>query len=327
MQPLAPHPRPSPPPPRSLGSFTGDRGGGETRGLARAVPGAAGLALTSALLISLTLGACGRSAPPREAPAPRVVSLVPAATATLRQLDREAHLVGVTRYCDAPGVPVVGDMAPPPERILAQEPDLVLVGDYPSQARIRGQLEALGIEVVVLPYVRIGDMIHATRLLGRRLDAAPRAEELASAVEAALGRAAAGHRSPQPVTVLIVYDTEAGHVFTTGGGDHVAEVIEAVGAQNIAAGGPLTTRLGLEVVLARAPEVVLHVAPSPRFPDHAAALRHWAAALPDLPAVKAGRVHVWPDDRLAQNGPWLAGAIDELMTLLHGPPPASAGTP
>lgn len=271
-----------------------------------------------AVAIALVAACAARDAPRHDAPAPRVVSLNPAATAIVAALGAGDHLVGVTRYCEAPGAPVLGDMNPRPEQVLARTPDLVLAGDYPSQAALRDQLTALDVAVLALPLVRLADQRAATLTLGARLDRGERAAELAAALDAALARAAARAAARPPVRVLLVFDVEQGYVYTTGGGDHTAELLAAAGATNIAAGGPLTSRLALDAVLARAPDLILHVAPSPRFPDAASARAHWAS-LPDLPAVRAGHVHVWPDDQLAQNGPWIGGpggALDRLGDLL-----------
>ncbi|MCB9732097.1 MAG: ABC transporter substrate-binding protein [Deltaproteobacteria bacterium] len=281
----------------------------------RTTPKRPRLALILAALAALA-AACGRRDGPRPAPAPRVVSIVPAATAVVVALGEADHLVGVTRYGHAPGVPVVGDTNPPPERVLAQEPDLVLVGDYPSQAPTREKLAALGVETLPLPFVTLADMRAATLTLGARLGATPEAEALVARLDAALaaGRARATERGP--VKVLVVYGTEPGFVYTTAGGDHVSELLAAVGGVNVVHDGGLTVRLGLEAVLARAPELVLHVAPDAALPDDAAALAYWRQALPDLPAARRGQVRVWPDDHLAQNGPWLADAVAPLAALL-----------
>lgn len=277
--------------------------------------GAACLAL--AAIAALPYAGCERRHPARtDAPAPRVVSLVPAATAVVVALGAADHLVGVTRYCHAAGVAVVGDMSPPPERVLAREPDLVLVGDYPSQGPVREKLAALGVDTLPLAFTTLADMRASTLTLGERFDARPAAEALVARLDAALsaGRARAAERGP--VRVLLVYGLEPGFVYTTAGGDHVSELLATIGGVNVVHDGGLTVRLGLEAVLARAPELVLHVAPDAALPDDAAALAFWRAALPDLPAVKRGQVRVWPNDRLAQNGPWLADVVAPLADLL-----------
>ncbi len=267
----------------------------------------------------MALAACqGRAEAPAAsaAPTPRLVSVNPAATAIVDALGASAHLVGVTRYCRVAGVPVVGDTMPPLDRILARTPDAVLIGDYPSQRPLREQLSALGVRVIVVPTVTLADLRASTRALGRELGAEDRASALVADIDEALAAAKARAAQRDRVRALFVFDIQQGYVYTTGGHDHLAELLDAVGADNVAAGGPLTSRLALDAVLARAPELILHAAPSERFPDDAAARRYWREALPNVPAVARGQVYVWPDDRLAQNAPWIASAVGPMADLV-----------
>ncbi len=271
---------------------------------------------------------CGPGSPSAPAGAagsvPRVVSLAPALTAIVTALGAKGALVGVTAYCDAPGVPVVGDFKPQPERVLAQRPDRVLLADYGSQGADREALAALGLNVSVLPLQTLADMRKTTLAIGGLL----RREGEARGLVAEFDRVADGvraravaHRTTagaHPVRVLLVYDLEPGFVLTTGGGDHVSELFALAGADNVAAGAPRTARLGLEVVLARQPVLIVHAARDPRFAEDAAARADWREAFPALPAVQRGQVYVWPDDLLARNGPHLAVVLARVAAMVDG---------
>ncbi|MEZ4269780.1 MAG: helical backbone metal receptor [Myxococcota bacterium] len=271
-------------------------------------------------LLALTVG-CGPSAARTEAQAggeaARVVSLAPSLTQMVVGLGRGERLVGATRYCEAPGVAVVGDARPQVERVLAARPELVLAPRYASMAADVAGLRAQGLDVLELPLESVGDARQAMLALGERLGAQAEAAAMVSALDAAMAgaRAEAQARTARP-GVLLVYEVADGYVYTTGGGDHLAEVLDAVGARNVAAGGALTARLPLERVEAMAPEMIVHVAPSARFGDDAAALAYWRAASPTLPAVVKKRVHVWPNGALATHGPGLAQAVARLSALV-----------
>jgi len=274
------------------------------------------------LLVSLVLAACAdKPRPLGDAPTPRVVSLAPALTAIARSLGADAHLVGVTAFCDAPGKPVVGDLAPRPEAVLAQRPDLVLMAGYASQAPTAAALTALGLRVDTLPLVTLADMRASTAALGRLLHRETAATLALAAFDAAVAAAPRG----RPVRTLFVYDLQPGFVTTTGGGDHIAELAALLGADNVAR-GPTTLRLGLERVLEAAPELIVHVAPDQRFPDSAAALAHWAS-WPELPAVRRRQVVVYPDDALARNGPHLAAVVPRLSAFIAAARAAPAEPP
>ena len=270
---------------------------------------------------ALLLAGCPRSdgSPPSppESASPRVVSLTPSLTAIVVALDAADHLVGVTTWCRQPGVPIVGDMRPDPERVVAARPDLILAGRYPSLAGDVASLRARGLQVLEVELDSLDDARRAFRVLGEQLDAAETASQLVARLEGALAdaRRRAEARPGDAPRVLLVFDVADGYVYTTGGGDHLAEILAATGAVNVAAGGPLTSRLAIEQVLRLAPDVIVHTAPSDRLPDDAAARAFWARH-PTVPAVAAGRVYVWPDDRLSTHGPELAGAITRLSKLL-----------
>jgi ABC-type Fe3+-hydroxamate transport system substrate-binding protein len=265
----------------------------------------------------VAFAACGRDdAGPTAAARPRIVSLAPALTSVIMALGGRAHLVGVTSWCDAPGVPVVGDFKPRPEAVLAAEPDLVVTARYGSQAPDLAPLSALGLETLSLPLVTLDDMRRATVRLGEILgrDGAAVVDRFDQALER--GRSRAFHR--EAPRVLLVYALEPGFIVTTGGGDHVSELIAALGAIN-AVEGPVTARLGLERVLELDPDLILHVAPTPELPDSRAALGHWSR-WPTLRAVAGRRVFVFPRDTLAKNSPQLANDVPLLSDLLWSLP-------
>jgi ABC-type Fe3+-hydroxamate transport system substrate-binding protein len=115
---------------------------------------------------------------------------------------------------------------------------------------------------------------------------------------------------------LVVYGVDGAHVYSTGGGDHIADLLAATSAPNALEGHARSARVGLEAVLAARPDVILHVAPTADLPDSAAA-RRWWATWEAIPAVRRGAVFVWPDDRLARNGPHLAELVDMLCDMLR----------
>ena len=248
----------------------------------------------------------------------RVVSLTPSITHLVQGLGRGDRLVGTSRHGRLEGVPVVADLEPRIEAILKVDPDLVLIGRYPSLKPDIEALRAHGLQVLDLPLDSLDDMRAAIELLGDRLQASARASTLARELDQAIkeSRRMATRWSHRPPRVLLVFDIMDGTVFTSGGGDHLAEILEIVGAINVAEGGPLTARLSLEKVTVLAPEIIIHVAKSERFPDSQAALDHWKRVAP-VPAVRAQQVHVWPDESLATHGPSLPSAIRRFGGLVQ----------
>ena len=204
------------------------------------------------------------------------------------------------------------------EAIVAADPDLVLVGRYPSTQQDVSSLRAHGLQVLDLPLDTLDDARAAMLALGDRLQAQERAATLVRELDESLeyARRMATRWDDRPPRVLLVFDVMDGIVFTTGGDDHLAEILEVVGATNVAHGGPKTSRLSLERIEALEPEAIIHVAKSDRFSDSEAARAYWTKVV-KVPATTSGQVHVWPDSSLATHGPALPSAIRRFVGLVE----------
>lgn len=290
-------------------------------GRAAARWGASRRGAVSAAIVAVWMAACGPRPDASEAasPSPRLVSVAPALTSIVVALGAAEHLVGVTRHCD-PGPSarpaLIGDFEPIPERVLAARPDRVLMADYASQRPAREGLAALGLHVDTYPLLTLDDLRATTRALGELLGRPADAARLDDALGKGLAELSAClPPGPRPRWV-VVYGTEPGFVYTTGGGDHVAELLALAGADNALAGHPRSARLGLERILEAAPDLILHVSPTAGFADDAAARAFWGR-WDAIPAVRQGAVFVFPDDRLARNGPHLATVAAPLCAMLR----------
>ena len=105
----------------------------------------------------------------------RVVSLSPALTELVCHLKMAKCLVGRSVSCDRPSqvkqLPAVGDFARPDlEKLAKLKPDLVLADTF-QDAAIKRSMEALGMEVAVLPLNRMADYRRAVKILGEKLSA------------------------------------------------------------------------------------------------------------------------------------------------------------
>lgn len=190
----------------------------------------------------------------------RVITLAPSITEIVIDLGRADALVGVSRHDDASEVQslprVGGFLDPSPEAILALRPELLLVQPSPGNRKIVERLAALGVPVLVLPLHTIEETLASIRAVGSALGAGEQGESLAAGITAGLSEirvAAASRPSPR---ALIVYGWRP--LVVAGAGSFGHELLEAAGAQNVAAGlaGPYPT-LSAEAALAAAPDVVI----------------------------------------------------------------------
>ena len=229
----------------------------------------------------------------------------------------DEHLVGVTKYCKLPptrrDVVIVGDLARvSAEAILAVEPDVVLVQQNPTD---------FAAVVAIDPHVRIehftietlADIAGAIERIGEILSDETSAKNVSrkfSTTLASVRQRTAGLSRPKVLFVLGYTRPSTG-----GTGTFIDEMIALAGATNAAssAGYAGWKTLNRENIQAMAPEVLIcQVAPS----QQDAAKRYWQS-LPDLPAVKAKRVHTVSDGRWTVPSVWSAELAEELARIVH----------
>jgi len=163
----------------------------------------------------------------------RAVSLVPAITESLFDLELGASLVGITDYCIYPAEPlerlprIGGTKNPKTDRIVQLAPDLVIANEEENRAPDLDALRAAGLEVLV---TEVRTLPQAFRGLDRVLTAcgvAGRPRWLDEAEEAWAAVPAPGRRRTAVVPVwrrpwmVLGRDTFAGDLLARLGVDHL----------------------------------------------------------------------------------------------------------
>ena len=99
-------------------------------------------------------------------PTPRVVSLVPSVTETLRALGVDP--IACTRFCEQPDLPTVGGTKDPDvSAIVALAPDLVVVNDEENRREDADALVAAGLALHSMSPRAVGEVDAAVRALAR----------------------------------------------------------------------------------------------------------------------------------------------------------------
>jgi len=248
----------------------------------------------------------------------RLISLNPSLTAIVLRLGEGETLVGVDEYSaellpEVAELPRVGGLfAPSLESILALRPDRVLIVAGIDQQSHGERLEGLGIEVETFENARLQQVLENIERLGKMLG---RDEAAAERIKAILGmhRAVAKAVSGrgQPSTLAIV---DRSPLYLVGGQTFLDEMLEAVGARNLArALGDGYPRGSIEWVIGARPELLLDMTPGVE--DGRAFWSRW----PSLPAVVGDRVLTLDASRISLPGPDLDRALRELALAVHGP--------
>jgi iron complex transport system substrate-binding protein len=255
----------------------------------------------------------------------RIVSLVPAVTEMLFAIGAGPQMVAVSSYDQDPpevkALPRVGALLDPDvERILSLRPDLVIT--YGSQTDLQSQLERARIGFFDYRHAGLADITTTMRALGARTGHAQEAEAIARGVESRLAAIRAGHAGrPRPRT-LLVFGRERGalrNIYASGGRGFLHDMLEAAGGANVFADvNRESVQATTELILARAPEVILEVRSADILTAEEAA-REAASWTPlaSVPAVRHNRVIVLTAKGLTVPGPRVADVVQRMAEALR----------
>ncbi len=255
----------------------------------------------------------------------RIISLVPAVTEMLFAIGAGPQVVAVSSYDQDPpevkALPRVGALLDPDvERILSLRPDLVIT--YGSQADLQAQVARAGIPFFDYRHAGLAAITETMRALGTRMGHVREAEAAARAIEsrlAAIRAASAGRARPR---TLLVFGRERGalrNIYASGGRGFLHDMLEAAGGANVFADVDReSVQATTELILARAPEVILEVRSADILTaDEAAREAASWAPLASVPAVKRQRVVVLTGRGLTVPGPRVAEVVERMAEALR----------
>ncbi len=279
----------------------------------------------------------------------RVVSLVPSVTGSLFDLQLGHCLVGVTEFCVYPpaGVAVLpkvgGTKNPDRDRILALQPDLVIANQEENRREDVEALRAAGVPVWVTFPNTARDALNLLWALTRVFDA-PQQGRTMAALERSYEVTSLAAVNMPPVSVFCPVWREpavpaaAAWWMTANRETYVHDVLRICGGWNVFAERdrryPLAAdldprrpadppdpardtrypRVTTDEIVTAAPEVILLPSEPYAFGEEdLEALQ----SLPDIPAVRNGRVYLVDGSLLTWPGTRLAQALAEVPALLN----------
>jgi len=255
----------------------------------------------------------------------RIISLVPALTEMLFAIGAGPQVVAVSSFDrfppEAASRPKVGALLDPDvERIFSLSPDLVVI--YGSQTDLRRQLQRAAIPTYDYRHAGLADVLTTLRDLGRVTGHAAGGNRTAADIEARLDAVATRVAAARRPRTLLVFGREPGslrNMYVAGGRGFLHDMLIVAGGKNVFADVVReSVQATTELILARAPEVIIELREGPLLTGADAATRQaeWTR-LAAVPAVKSGRVHVLSGEGLVVPGPRVATAVERLAATLH----------
>ncbi len=277
------------------------------------------LAAAAAAFALVLLCSCGaKKAPPAAALPQSIVALSPSAAEILFAVGAGGQVAAVSAFTDYPPEaaqkPVVGGFDGKTlsvESIMAFRPDLVYLTDGMHNFLI-STLESNGIAYYVSRASSIESVEQEILDVGRLTGHVQEAQGVVDGMEAKL-REAASLRKSGTAPVAVYYEVWNAPYMSVGASSFIDDIITRAGGTNIfhdlAEAYPMVSE---ETIISRAPEYIL-LPSSSGLPAESVRLRDgWA----DIPAVRAGRMHVVDDNVYTRPGPRVADVVCELAGLL-----------
>jgi iron complex transport system substrate-binding protein len=273
--------------------------------------------MRAVVTLGLLLVGCGATSPVAAPAVPaRVVSLAPSITEILFALGAGGRLVGVCGSCDRPaavaGLARVGTyLAPSVEATLALRPDLVIAVPSPGNREAVRAIERAGVRVLVVRDRTLGDLWASVHDIAGAVGVPAAGERLVGDLRARLDAIHARVATLPPRRVLVL----VGHspLVVVGGGSLQDELVRVAGGVNVAAdAGSVWPTVTLELVVARAPEVIVDAAMGTE-----GSSRELFAALTTVPAVRDGRILRLDTGAFLRAGPRVPEAAEALAAAIH----------
>jgi cobalamin transport system substrate-binding protein len=251
----------------------------------------------------------------------RIISLAPSVTEILFALGVGDRVVGVSTYCDYPPAATHIDhigtfLQPDVERILIEQPDLVIGVPSPGNRAPVERLESLGVRVLIVDPERVDQILASIRTIAAAVGARDAGTRLTARIEHELAAVRARLDGAARPRVLMLVGRSP--FVAAGRGTYQDELIELAHGTNLAAAaGEAWPNLSLETIVARAPEVIIDASMGSEAPsDPAAAVAFWRD-FPTIPAVRDQRVYGYGATELLRPGPRVARTLEAVARFIH----------
>ena len=251
----------------------------------------------------------------------RIVSFGPSITEILFALSLEEKVVGVSDYCDYPEAaelkPKVGDAFNPSlEKIVELEPDLVLTV---KQEQLNRELDALGIEFMVLDPEDIDAILGDIELVGEITGTKKRAEELIKDMQDSISQVIALMEDAPKVSVFFIIDaTDPTLPWTAGTGSFIDALITMAGGENVAGEAVgAWVPFSLEQVVSSDPEVIIIQTMIAGIPTISKEELDEHPVWGEMTAVRQGKVYIIDGDLVSRPGPRIVQGLEEMAKIIH----------
>jgi len=252
----------------------------------------------------------------------RIVSLAPSNTEILFALGLGDKVVGVSDYCDYPEEakekPKIGGYSTSDvERIVALEPDLVLIEDFHT-TEILPALENLGLTVVTIDPRTLDEVLESFTLIGditgKTEEAASLVNEMAARIKAVADKTAGLSEEERLRTFYVMWHDP---LMTVGSDTRIHELIEKAGGVNVFADTEGYPMVELEALVNTNPQVIIAGTGMGEGADLPFTFAKTEPRLANVDARLNNRVYEINTDLVGRPTPRMVEALEQLAEMIH----------
>jgi len=248
----------------------------------------------------------------------RIVSLAPSITEILFALDLGDKVVGVTDACDYPpeaqDKPKVGGyFMTSLEAIVAKDPDIVLADGHDP---VSGQLESLGITMVVLQPQDFAGIFRDIELVGEITGRQRQAEQFSEEMRVHMVTICAitASATEKPTVFYEVDASNPAQPWTAGRGSFIDTLITLAGGENIVKEEQAWLQISLEYIVDCDPDMIIlgdypWVSPED--------VMNRSGAWQELTAVQNEAIYSINVDLVSRPGPRIVDGLEEMARIIH----------
>ena len=240
----------------------------------------------------------------------RIVSMSPAITETLYELNLGDRVVGVTDYCNFPEAAkkktrTGGYLNPNYEAIYALSPDLVIMpADYGDN--VKNTFDNAKIKYEVVDMLSVDGILNSIRKIGKISGKGAEAASLCHRLRSEMDSLRKLAKKTQSKHIMIVVGREKGslnNLYVAGKGTFYDQLLSILGCENVyKEPGAKYPAISVEGIMRLDPDVIIEVLPDCAEQDKPNVISEWKI-LKDVKAVKNDRVYVLNGDYIAIPGP------------------------
>lgn len=252
----------------------------------------------------------------------RIISLAPSNTEILFALGLGDKVVGVSDYCDYPEEakekPKVGGYSTSDiERIVALEPDLILIEDIHT-GEILPALEKLDLTVVTIDPRNLDEVLASFALIGeitgKRDEASQLVDEMAERISAVTDKTNSLSEEQRPRVFYVMWHDP---LMTIGTDTRIYELIEKAGGVNIVQDTEGYPTISLEAVINANPQVIIVGSGMGEGADLPFQFASTESRLENVDARINNRVYEINTDLIGRPTPRMIEALEQLAEFIH----------